>query len=173
MPDWSPTRVPPVRDWERTVHHWPPAKPAHKRAPGLLRVVGTLHMLLGGLLLAVMIVYVAMWASEGRGAFDAAWRELYGELAWAPLMFSLWICIAAAHLVGGSLVKRCRRSGRWVLTACAVLWLGRGLADTARADVDAGTLLFDYLLPLLTLFALHVRHRGVWKSAEPSRQLTV
>ena len=127
-------------------------------------------MLLGGLLLAVMIVY-AMWASEGRGAFDAAWREQGAEPAWA-LVFSLWMCLAAAHLVGGSLVKRCRRSGRWVLTACAVLGLGVGLAATARADVDAGTLLFFYLLPLLTLFALHVRHRGVWKSAEPSGQLT-
>lgn len=132
--------------------------------PWNVALVAGLHILWGIVVLLLLLISVVMWASQGPGAFDDGLREKGLSAGSADLLFLVWIAFGAANVAAGLWLRRRQRRGLWIAALCATSMLAAGLADTARAEVDVGTILVSYAFPLLSLHVV-ARHRHIFTAS--------
>ena len=137
------------------------ARPDEREPPRIVAFVAVLYVLWGLVGLALLPIYVVLWAREGEGAFDRAMEAEGLGAAWGGVVFFLWIAIGVSNLLAGRWLRRLQRRGMWLAAVCATILLAGGLADTARANIGFGTVLIQYAFPLLSLYAV-VRHRRLF-----------
>lgn len=137
------------------------SRPEERELPRVVAFVSIVFMLLGLFGLALLPIYVVLWAREGEGAFDQAMEARGLGFTWGWVFFFVWMSTGVAWVLAGRWLRRLQARGMWLAAVCAMLILARGLVDTARADVGFATLVLGYAFPLLSLYAI-VRHRRLF-----------
>ena len=127
---------------------------------GSLGFVAGLHVFYGFAALTLLVIYVGVWATQGKGAFATA----MGKTGYSPelgaLVFFVWISIAVLHICAGRALQAKLPRGRWLASLASVLMLSSGLYEVANASADFMDALLFIGFPLLSLFVVNARVAG-------------